>query len=163
MPRRRVPRAESAAPGTHSVLLASEGRPFTDEAVRLAAKLAREHGGEVRVLMIARLLGTSLGLQHPGLRPNKREMAELETTVARAIRGLKRAGVRADGHIITTRKATKTILGEARRQSSEVIVMAADPPRNRFVADFMWSQEPYRVQRRAPVRVCLVVAPQKAA
>jgi hypothetical protein len=35
-------------------------------------------------------------------------------------------------------------------------VMAADPPRNRFVADLMWSQEPYRVRRRAKVPVHLV-------
>jgi hypothetical protein len=34
--------------------------------------------------------------------------------------------------------------------------MAADPPRNRFISDLMWSQEPYRVQRRAKVPVHLV-------
>jgi hypothetical protein len=34
--------------------------------------------------------------------------------------------------------------------------MAADEPRNRIVADLMWSQEPYRVQRRAKVPVLLV-------
>jgi len=34
--------------------------------------------------------------------------------------------------------------------------MAADPPRNRLVADFMWTQEPYRVRQRAKVPVFLV-------
>ncbi len=39
--------------------------------------------------------------------------------------------------------------GEAERLDCAAIVMGADRPRNRFVADFMWSQEPYRVRRRA--------------
>ena len=34
--------------------------------------------------------------------------------------------------------------------------MAADPPRNRVVADFMWTQEPYRVLKKARVPVYLV-------
>lgn len=143
-------------PSSHSVLLASEGRPFTADAVRLAARLARERDGEVRVLSIARMWGTSLGLQNPGLRPNKREMAAHEANVAQAIRALKREKVRADGHIVATRKATKSILAEARREHAEVIVMGADPPRNRFVANLMWSQEPYRVRRRARITVHLV-------
>ena len=35
--------------------------------------------------------------------------------------------------------------------------MGADPPRNRLLADLIWSQEPYRVERRSPVPVHLVV------
>jgi len=31
----------------------------------------------------------------------------------------------------------------ARRTGCDAIVMAADPPRHWFVADFIWSQEPY--------------------
>ena len=34
--------------------------------------------------------------------------------------------------------------------------MAADPDRNRVVGDFMWTQEPQRVRRRAKVPVFLV-------
>jgi nucleotide-binding universal stress UspA family protein len=142
--------------GTYSVLLCSEGRAFTKEAVRLAAELAHERDGRVRVLMIARMHGTALGLPHPGLRPNQHEMAGYEAAVAQAIRRLKRAGIEADGHMITTRKATRSILAEARRVGSEVLVMGADPPRNRFLADFMWSQEAYRVRRRAGLPVYLV-------
>jgi nucleotide-binding universal stress UspA family protein len=157
---RRKRRAKSAArageAGGHRVLLASEGRPFSDEAVRLAARLAREEGCEVRVVSIARVWGTSLGLPHPGLRPNKREMAQHEDHIAKAIRALKRAGVRSDGHIIASRKATRSILAEAARQHARAIVMGADPPRNRFVADMMWSQEAHRVRRRADVPVHLV-------
>jgi hypothetical protein len=58
--------------------------------------------------------------------------------------------------VMGTRKATRGIIREAARQGCDVIVMAADSPRNRFVADLMWSQEPYRVRRRAPIPVYLV-------
>jgi methionine synthase II (cobalamin-independent) len=61
---------------------------------------------------------------------------------------LKRQGITAEGHVLATRKATKRIVSEAERLGCDVIVMAGDPPRNRFVGDFIWSQEPYRVRRR---------------
>ena len=35
--------------------------------------------------------------------------------------------------------------------------MAADPDRNRFTGDFLWTQEPQRVRRHAKVPVFLVV------
>lgn len=151
---RATPPVESVS--AQSVLLASEGRPFDEEAVRLAARLARGRCGHVRVLSIARMWGTSFGLPHPGLLPNKREMAEYESNVAKAVRALKRAGVSADGHIISTRKPTKSILGEAERQECEAIVMGADARRTWLVGDFMWSQEPYRVRRRARIPVYIV-------
>jgi len=62
----------------------------------------------------------------------------------------------ADGHVFGTRKATKRIVGEAERLGCSAIVMAAEPERNRFVGDFMWSQEPYRVRRRSGIPVHLV-------
>jgi len=60
--------------------------------------------------------------------------------------------------VIGTRSATRRIVAEARRRGCDAIVMAADPPRHWFVSDFIWSQEPYRVRRRAPVPVYLVPA-----
>ena len=35
--------------------------------------------------------------------------------------------------------------------------MAADPDKNRFTGDFLWSQEPQRARRRSKVPVFLVV------
>jgi hypothetical protein len=58
--------------------------------------------------------------------------------------------------VLATRKATKRIISEAERLGCDAIVMAADPPRNRLLADLMWSQEPYRVQRRSRIPVYLV-------
>jgi hypothetical protein len=58
--------------------------------------------------------------------------------------------------VLATRKATKRIVGEAVRLDCQAIVMAADPPRNRFLGDLFWSQEAYRVRRRARMPVYLV-------
>jgi nucleotide-binding universal stress UspA family protein len=140
------------------VLLASEGRRIPDEAIELAARLARQGGGVVHVFSIARVWGTSLGLPNPSLLPNKAEWDEQREVVERAVKALKRSGVKADGHVLATRKATKRIVSEAARLRCDAIVMAADPPRNRFLADLLWSQEPYRVRRRAAVPVYLVTA-----
>jgi nucleotide-binding universal stress UspA family protein len=138
------------------VLLASEGREISAGAVEFAARLARQGGGAVHVLSIARVWGSGLGLPNPGLLPNKSEWDEQRDVVRHAVKALKRHGVKAEGHVLATRKATKRIVSEAERLGCGVIVMAADRPRNRFVADFIWSQEPYRVRRRAGVPVYLV-------
>ena len=139
------------------MLLASEGRAIPPAAVDRAAE-ARESGGSVRVFTIARVWGTSLGFPNPGLQPNRHEWKAQRAVVDDAVKALERHGVDATGHVLGTRKATKRIVGEAERLGCTAIVMAADPPRNRMVADLMWSQEPYRVQRRAKVPVHLVPA-----
>ena len=108
------------------VLIASEGRRFNNEIIDLAVGMVRNHGGHVRVLTIARLWGTAFGLPNPGLRPSKREMAEQEDNVGWAIHQLEDAGV------------------------------SADPRRTWIIGNLMWSQEPYRVRRRAPIPVHLV-------
>jgi nucleotide-binding universal stress UspA family protein len=110
------------------------------------------------VFSVARVWGTSLGFPNPGLLPTRREWDEQRKLVTTAVKALRKRGVEADGHVLGTRKATKRIVGEAERLGCDVIVMAADPPRGRLVGDFMWSQEPYRVRRRAKVRVYLVLA-----
>ena len=156
---RQLKRARSrAAPG--GILLASEGRRIPRAAVERAAELAREAGGPVHVFTIARIYGVGFGLPSPGLRPNAKEWQEQRDSVANAIKILEQRGLEADGDILATRKATKRIVGTARRLGCEAIVMGADPPRNRILADMMWSQEPYRVRRRARMPVHLVVEDQ---
>jgi nucleotide-binding universal stress UspA family protein len=139
------------------ILLASEGRPISDAAIARVIELADPHGASVHVFSVARVHGVSFGLQTPGLLPSRDEWAEQRSIVAKAIKRLKRKGIEAEGHVLGTRKATKRILGEAVKENCEAIVMTADPDRNRFVADFMWTQEPQRVRRRAKVPVFLVV------
>ena len=140
------------------MLLATEGRAIPAAAVDRAAELARESGGSVHVFSVARVWGTSFGFPNPGLQPTRQEWKEQRAVVDGAVKALERSGVDATGHVLGTRKATKRIVAEAERLGCTAIVMAADPPRNRIVADLMWSQEPYRVQRRAKVPVHLVTS-----
>jgi nucleotide-binding universal stress UspA family protein len=88
--------------------------------------------------------------------PTKREWDAQREITAKAVKRLRRKGLEAEGHVMGTRKATKRICEEAIREHCEAIVMAADPDRNRVVADMLWSQEPQRVRRKAKVPVFLV-------
>jgi nucleotide-binding universal stress UspA family protein len=140
------------------VLLATEGRPIPSSAIEFAASVARPASAPVHVFSIARVHGTALGFPNPFLVPSRHELEEQRELVAKAVEALKKHGLSAAGRVVGTRKAAKRIVGEADRLGCDVIVMAADPPRNRVVADMMWSQEPYRVRRRARVPVYLVPA-----
>jgi nucleotide-binding universal stress UspA family protein len=138
------------------VLLATEGRPIPASAIEFAARIARPGKAPVHVFAIARVYGTSFGFPNPWLRPSRRELEEQRDLARTAVKALKQQGVEATGRVHGTRKATKRIVGEADRLGCDAIVMAADPPRSRLLADMMWSQEPYRVRRRADVPVYLV-------
>jgi nucleotide-binding universal stress UspA family protein len=138
------------------ILLASEGREFSDAAFNRALDLARPWDAGVCVLSIARVHGVAFGLPNPGLLPTKREWDEQREMVRKIVKRLQRKGIEADGRVVGTRKATKVILQEAQLSGCDAIVMAADPDRNRVAGDFMWTQEPQRVRRRAKVPVFLV-------
>ncbi|HEX4009640.1 MAG TPA: universal stress protein [Solirubrobacteraceae bacterium] len=138
------------------ILLASEGRPIPPAAVARAIELAKPAGASVHVFTIARIHGTAFGMPVPGLMPTKQEWAEQREIVSKTIRRLERKGIEAGGHVLGTRNATKKILAEATLHNCEAIVMAADPDRNRFTGNMMWSQEPQRVRRKAKLPVFLV-------
>jgi nucleotide-binding universal stress UspA family protein len=131
------------------ILLASEGRPFSDAAISRVVELAKPSDASVRVFTIARVHGVAFGMQSPGLLPTKSEWAEQRDIVNKAVKRLERKGIEADGHVVGTRKSTKRIIQEAEFAGCDAIVMGADPDRNRAVADFMWTQEPQRVRRKA--------------
>jgi hypothetical protein len=126
-------------------------------AVEKAAEFARASGVPVHVFSIARIYGVGFALPNPWLRPNAKEWQIQRDNVSNAIALLEKRGVQTDGNIIGTRKTTRRIVGMAKQLGCEAIVMAADPPRNRLLADFIWSQEPYRVKRRARIPVHLVL------
>jgi len=138
------------------ILLASEGRPISDAAIDRVIELARPGDASVRVFSIARVHGTQFGMPNPGLLPTKKEWREQRDIVGRAVSRLKRKGIDADGHVVGTRKSTKRILQEAKLSGCDAIVMAADPDRNRLTGDFLWTQEPQRVRRKAKIPVFLV-------
>ncbi|MFZ0973593.1 MAG: universal stress protein [Solirubrobacteraceae bacterium] len=131
------------------ILLASEGRPFSDSVIARVVELAKASDASVRVFTIARIHGVSFGMQMPGLLPTKAEWKEQRDIVDKAVKRLGRKRIEADGHVVGTRKTTQRILQEAKLAGCDAIVMAADPDRNRVVGDFDWSQEPQRVRRKA--------------
>ncbi len=154
--RRRAAPPDASSITATKILLASEGRVIPQEAIDTTARLAKQSSAPVRVFSVARIWGSGLGLPMPGLLPSKREWDQQRDLVIQAVRALRNQGLEADGHVLATRKATKRIVSEAERLGCDVIVMAADAPRPWLLADWMWSQEPYRVRRRAKVPVLLV-------
>jgi nucleotide-binding universal stress UspA family protein len=148
------PSAESQPFGR--ILLASEGRPIPDAAIDRVAELARPGDASVRVFSLARIHGVSFGMTNPGLLPTKKEWQDQRDIVGRAVKRLQSKGIDADGHVVGTRKTTKRILQEAKLAGCDAIVMSADPDRNRVTGDFLWSQEPQRVRRKAKIPVFLV-------
>ena len=119
------PRAALPAAG---VLLASTGQPFTDAAIAEAARLAAARPGDrVRVITIARIHGTSLGLQHPGLMPNKKEKDAAHAIVANAIRSLQRSGLKADGEVVITRSPGRSLTKAARTAGASHVVLDNPP------------------------------------
>lgn len=139
-----------------AVLLASEDRDISPEAIALAARIASRCEARVRVMIIARIWGTSFGFPNPGLMPNQREWEEQRKKAELAVRALKDWGLESDAHVIGTRNAAKKIVEEANLIGAGAIVMTADEPRSRLVGNMIWSQEPYRVRRRANIPVYLV-------
>jgi nucleotide-binding universal stress UspA family protein len=137
------------------LIIASEGRAIPWTVLQRAFELARPGTAEVRVITIARVFGTSLGFPNPGLLPNKREWDEQRSIVRQTVLALKKAGFKASGQVVGTRKATKRILAEVDAFKADAIVMGCDRDRGR-VGDFVWAHEPYRVARKARVPVYLV-------
>jgi nucleotide-binding universal stress UspA family protein len=141
------------------ILIASEGRPIPQSVLNLAMRLAsaQEEGkASVRVFSVARIYGTSLGLPTPGLLPTRKEWEAQRMQVKKAVETLKKRGFRSEAQVLATRNPTKHILRYAKANYCDVIIMAADPPRHPLRAEFMWSQEAYRVERNSPVPVYIV-------
>ena len=139
-----------------SLMLASEGRPFTPEAILKAVELTGA-SCSIQVLSIARIWGVALGFPNPWLLPSKREWSQQRDQVADAIHELKALGQTANGSVIGARNPTKRIHAEALRLNCTAIVMSADPPQNRLITDLLWSQEPYRLKKKAKMPVHLVL------
>jgi hypothetical protein len=109
------------------VLIASNGVAVPNAALRLARRVS---GGEpIAVVSIARLYGSGLGLQNPGLMPTRQEMAEQQDIVQRAVASLEKAGSETWGQIAISRRPVKTIAAAAKaRGVSHVIVVRPEQP-----------------------------------
>ncbi len=149
---RRSPREASqdgAGERFERVLLASEGRSISNAAIERVRELSVGEAASARVISIARVHGVPFGLQTPGLFPSKAEWNEQGEIVSDAVKRLRRKGIDADGRVVGTRAAAKRICQEAVATGCDAIVMTADRDRGILIRDFMWSQEPQRVRRRA--------------
>lgn len=98
------------------------------------------------------------GLPNAGLLPSKREWAQQEEMVQRATAWLEGRGVTVSGEVVGTRKGAERICEVAAAMGASAIVMGADPDWSRLIGDFLWSQEPQRVRRRAKITVHLIVS-----
>jgi nucleotide-binding universal stress UspA family protein len=99
--------------------------------------------------------GTSLGFPNPGLQPTHKEWDEQRLNARRAVEALEKAGFEARALVLATRRPRKRLLQEARLRGIDAIVMGSDDDRG-LLGDFLWSQEPQRVARRARIPVYLV-------
>jgi nucleotide-binding universal stress UspA family protein len=145
-------------PGTFPVgrvVVASEGREIAWPVLQQAFELARPAGAAIHVVTIARVWGTSLGFPNPGLNPTKQEWDQQRLIARRAVDAIEKAGFEASASVRGTRRAGRRILREAQAFGADAIVMGCDGDRG-LLGDFAWSQEPYRVRRRAKVPVYLV-------
>jgi hypothetical protein len=116
------------------VLVATIGIAIPPAVIGQACQLSG--GRAVAVLTIARMYGSALGLQNPGLLPSKREMAEQRALVADAIESLERAGIEAWGQVATTRRYARTIVQSARAHGvTQVLVVAPAVPRWRSIVE----------------------------
>lgn len=84
-------------------------------------------GQPIRVLTIAKIHGTALGLQNPWLLPSKREMQEQRDIVADAIKRIKRRGGKAAGEVVATRNNAKSFARAARRYTVRHVVLEPAP------------------------------------
>lgn len=119
--------AAANAPPLPSILLASWGERFDPSVVDHATTVARSTGSFVHVLSIARIWGTGLGIQHPGLFPTKREWQDQLEIVGDAVRTLRRAGLEAKGGVIASRNPSKVITRQAGRFGCSAIVVGSRP------------------------------------
>ncbi|MGD0594341.1 MAG: DUF929 family protein [Acidimicrobiales bacterium] len=116
----RTPVAPRAADRS-AVLLASAGLPFSTETVEVAISVAK--GAPIRVLSTAKIYGTAMGLQHPGLLPSKQEQEAQREIVAAAIKQIELSGGKAKGEVVATRDPAKTFFRAAIRCSVRHVVL----------------------------------------
>jgi universal stress protein family protein len=122
-----------------------------------AITLATNPRSFVHVLSTARIWGTALGLQHPGLYPTKREWQEQRDIVAGAVKALQRHGFETDGRVLGTRSPSKVIAREAARLGCRAIVIGWRPLS--WWMTYLLQDEVWWLQRRSRVPVIHVQIP----
>ena len=152
--------SEPGPSSSAAILVASTGEPFERPVLDRAIELGRASGAStMRVISTARVYGTALGLQHPGLRPTKREWQAQADFVGEAVRILKRAGFEAKGRVVGTRHPSKVISAEALKTGCRAIVIGARPTSRWRI--LLWQDDVSLLMRRAHLPVHVVPLPAK--
>ena len=137
-----------------AVMLASTGGAFQRAVIDRVVELSDGRRPLVHVLSIARIYGTALGLQHPGLYPSRREWRAQADLVEDAVRLLKRRGFPAEGRVIGSRHAGRAIVRAATEMGCDAIVIGA-PPVEAW-RRWLGQDEAEQVRKRSPIPVHLV-------
>jgi nucleotide-binding universal stress UspA family protein len=152
MEERTLERTAPSSPA--AILLATVGEPFDRAVVERAVTLAEKSRPVIHVMSIARIWGTALGLQHPGLRPSKQEWRTQAELVADVVKQLERKGFTAKGRVVATRNPAKAIASEVVATKADVVVMGRR--RATLWSRLQWRDETGRVRRRSRVPVDIV-------
>jgi nucleotide-binding universal stress UspA family protein len=110
------------------VLLATDGAPFTDEVLNRVLELAAPEHAKITVVCVAKVFGTSLGLPHPGLQPNRVELEMYRTMTNDAADALRAHGFEVRVAMSKSRNANKMIARWATAKNFHAVVVP-DPVR----------------------------------
>jgi K+-sensing histidine kinase KdpD len=127
------------------VLLVTVARAPEPELVERARELAGPEHAKITVLGVAKIYGTSLGLPHPGLQPNRVEWQILRDGVEEAADELRAHGFEVRVGLTRARNVPKMIAKWVRaRNFHAVVVSAPDKPRWRTLVEGDLGREIHR-------------------
>lgn len=110
------------------VLLALPGTPAAADVIDRTIELATPAHAKITVVVIARVFGTSLGIPHPGLQPNRFELEQYRSAGNDAFARLRAAGFEVRVAMSRSRNAPKMIARWAIGKRFHAIVVP-DPER----------------------------------
>ena len=152
-----APRRIPDPPGR--VLLVTVARAPEPELVERTLELAGPEHAKITVLGVAKIYGTSLGLPHPGLQPNRVEWQILRDGVEGAADELRAHGFEVRVGLTRARNAPKMVAKWVRaRNFHAVVVSAPEKPRWRALVEGDLARE---ITRRCgvPVHAVPVTSP----
>ena len=110
------------------VLLALDGTPVPDAVLDKTVELATPEHASITVVSVAKIYGTSLGLPHPGLQPNRYEVAQHRAVAEAAAEALRAHGFTVRVEISKSRNHAKMVARWATAKRFHAVVVA-DPER----------------------------------
>lgn len=109
-----------------AILVAVSAAGLTERMAETVARLAgtgERQDGAVTVVHVAKVWGSSLGIQHPALRPTRGERTAAREVAARAALALRERGVEAEALVVSGRDAGKALADVARRMGAEMVIV----------------------------------------